>query len=118
MTSRTRAKRAFVSAIILLCICGIATYLSFSYLRGSERGVTHSQEVRAAVGDVESSVSIAARARMSYLIAGSDAELTAYRSAVSRIPGELTRLRILVRDNKLQLENFNQLETVTNARLK
>jgi CHASE3 domain sensor protein len=74
MTSRTRAKRAFVSAIILLGICGVATYLSFSYLRASERWVTHTQEVRAAIGDVESSISAAARARISFLITGSEAE--------------------------------------------
>ncbi len=118
MTSRTRAKRAFVSAIVLLGICGIATYLSFSYLRASERWIAHSQEVRAAIGDVESSISAAARARMNFLITGSDAELTAYRNAVSRIPQEMARLRVLTRDNKAQLDNCNQLETVTNARLK
>ena len=54
MTSRTRAKRAFVSAIVLLGICGIATYLSFSYLRASERWIAHSQKFGAAIGDVES----------------------------------------------------------------
>ena len=118
MTSRTRAKRAFVSAIVLLGICGSATYLSFSYLRASERWIAHSQEVRAAIGDVESSISAAARARMNFLITGSDAELTAYRNAVSRIPQEMARLRVLTRDNKAQLDNCNQLETVTNARLK
>src|ERR1051326_408682 len=92
MTSRTRANRAFVSAIILLGICGIATYISFSSLRASERWVSHSQEVRAAIGDVESSISSAARARMGYLTTGSDAELTAYRTGIARIPTEIGRL--------------------------
>src|SRR5882724_2407664 len=118
MTSRTRASRAFLSAIVLLCICGIATYLSFSYFRASERWVNHSQEVRAAIGEVESSISFAARARMSFLMSGSEAELTAYRNAVSRIPGEMRLLRELTRDNRVQNDNCNQLETVTNARLK
>ena len=118
MTSRTRANRAFVSAIILLGICGIATYISFSSLRASERWVSHSQEVRAAIGDVESSISSAARARMGYLTTGSDAELTAYRTGIARIPTEIGRLRWLVRDNRTQKDNCNQLETITNARLK
>src|SRR5882762_3711443 len=118
MTSRARASRAFLSAIVLLCVCGIATYLSFSYFRASESWVNHSQEVRAAIGEVESSISFAARARMSFLMSGSEAELTAYRNAVSRIPGEMRRLRELIRDNKVQIDNCNQLETVTNARLK
>src|SRR5947208_3061762 len=115
MTSSTRANRAFVSAIILLCICGVATFLSFSYLRTSERLVTHTQEVRGAIGDVESTISLAARARMSYLMSGSPADLTEYRNAVSRIPGELRQLRFLTRDNKAQQENCNQLDTVTDA---
>jgi len=118
MTPRTRANRAFVSAIILLGICGIATYVSFSSMRASERWVAHSQEVRAAVGDLESSMSSAARARMSYLMSGSDAELTAYRAGIARIPTEITRLRWLVRDNKIQKDNCDQLEAVTKARLK
>ena len=118
MTPRTRANRAFVSAIILLGICGIATYVSFSSMRASERWVAHSQEVRAAVGDLESTMSSAARARMSYLMSGSDAELTAYRAGIARIPTEITRLRWLVRDNKIQKDNCDQLEAVTKARLK
>jgi PAS domain S-box-containing protein len=117
MTSRTRANRAFVSAIILLGICGIATYLSFSYLRASERLIAHTQEVRGAVGDVESSVSLAARARMSYLISASRTDLTAYRNAVERIPHQIQALRALTNDNKVQQENCTELEDVTNARL-
>ena len=118
MTPRTRANRAFVSAITLLCICAVATYISFNYLRASERWVTHSQEVRGAIGDVESSVSFAARGRMSYLISGSPADLTAYRNAVARIPKEIQALRALTRDNKVQQENLAELENITNARLK
>src|ERR1043165_2958207 len=118
MTPRTRANRAFVSAIILLGICGLATYLSFSYLRASERWIAHSQEVRGAIGDVESSVSFAARSRMSYLISGSEADLTGYRTAIERIPKQVQALRTLTRDNKAQRENCEELENITNARLK
>jgi PAS domain S-box-containing protein len=118
MTPRTRAKRAFISAIVLLGICGIATYLSFSYLRASERWIAHSQEVRVAIGDVESSVSLAARARMSYLISGGSADLTAYHNAVSRIPQQIQTLRGLTRGNRAQQENCAELENITNARLK
>jgi len=118
MTPRTRANRAFFSAIVLLVICGFATYLSFSYLRASERWIAHSQEVRGAIGDVESSVSSAARSRTSYLITGSQGDLTGYRNALSRIPHQLQLLRYLTRDNKVQQENLAELENVTAARLK
>src|ERR1041384_4048428 len=113
MTPRTRADRAFISAIVLLGICGIATYFSFSYLRGSERWIAHSQEVRGAIGDVESSVSYAARARMSYLISGAPADLILYHNAVERIPKQIQALRVLTRDNKPQQENCAELENIT-----
>ncbi|HSS98392.1 MAG TPA: PAS domain S-box protein, partial [Terriglobales bacterium] len=118
MKPRTRANRAFFSAIILLGICGIATYLSFSYLRASERWIAHTQEVRGAIGDVESSVSSAARSRTSYLLTGSAADLTGYRNALGRIPQQIQALRNLTQDNKTQQENLSELENVTNARLK
>jgi len=105
-------------AIILLGVCGLTTYISFSSLRGSERWIAHSQEVRAALGDLESTVSAAGRARMGYLTSGSDAELTAYRTGIARIPTQISQLRDLVKDNKVQKDNCDQLERVTNARLK
>ncbi len=117
MTPRKRATRAFLSAIGLLCVAGVATYLSFSYFRAGERWISHSQEVRAALGDVESSVSNAARERINYVMSGSPDDLEEYRSAVKLIPAELQRLRGLTRDNPSQIENCRRLEAAIEARL-
>jgi PAS domain S-box-containing protein len=118
MTSRIRASRLFISAMILLCISGIASNLSFSYLRVSEGWVTHTQEVRAVLGDLEAATGSAARARMSFLISGSLADLDDYRKAVLRVPGEMSRLRYLTKDNPIQINNCRQLESLTNERLR
>ena len=118
MTPRTRANRAFLSAIALLCISCFATYFSFSYFRESERSVSHSQEVRAAVGDAEASINSAARARMSFLMSGSDAELATYRRATALIPEQIQHLHELTKDNPVQTEHCAQLESLTSERLK
>jgi PAS domain S-box-containing protein len=118
MTPRTRANSAFLSAIALLCICCFATYLSFSYFRESELWVSHSQEVRAAVGDLEASINSAARARMSFLMSGSDSDLATYRAATALIPERIQHLHQLTKDNPVQTEHCVQLESLTSERLK
>src|SRR5262249_39141870 len=49
---------------------------------------------------------------------GSSADLAGYRTAVDRIPKQIEALRVLTRDNKAQRENCEELESITNARLK
>src|SRR5215471_2324130 len=97
-----RTRTVFVSAIVLLCLCAIATYVSFFYFRTSERWVSHTQEVRGSVGDVEAIASRAARARLNYLLSGDEAELTEYRAAVSQIPGRMRHVRELAKDNPVE----------------
>ncbi len=118
MTSRIRASRIFLSAITLLCICGVATYLSFAYFRASERWVIHAQEVRGALGDLESTVNVAGRSRLLFLTSGSNAELSAYRQATTQIAEKMRHLRGLVLDNASQVANCDHLELVTNERLR
>jgi PAS domain S-box-containing protein len=113
----SRARTVFVSALALLCLCAAATYFSFFYFRASERWVSHTQEMRGAMGDLEAIASRAARARMNYLMSGDDSELTEYRAAVSQLPERMRRLRELASDNPIQLRRCTQLESVINSRL-
>src|SRR5579859_2016040 len=117
MTRQTRASRLFLIAMGLFCLSGVATYLSFFYFRASERWVSHTQEVRAAVGDFEAAVNAAARARMGYLLSSSDSDVEAYRKAVEVIAPELKRLSTLTQDNPLQVGNVAQLTSMTASRL-
>lgn len=100
----------------LLCVSAIASYLSFSYFRVGEQWVTHTQEVRAAVGDLEYAVNAAARSRMSYLMSGAESDLTEFNAAVDRIPAKVLHLRELTNDNPLQVNNCAQLESLLATR--
>jgi len=68
-----------VSIMALLVGCLLTTYVSFSYLREGSNWVDHTQEVQSALGDLEADLNHAARAGMSYLIGGTDADLDDYR---------------------------------------
>lgn len=107
----------FLLAIALLALCGIATYFSLSYYVGSERWVSHSQEVRSAVGDLEAALNNAARERTSYLVSGDDSDLADYQKAVSEATGQTNRLRGLTRDNPVQVANCANLESVIQTRV-
>ncbi|HEY1271582.1 MAG TPA: CHASE3 domain-containing protein, partial [Terriglobales bacterium] len=117
MTPRVRARRVFSLAILLLCLCAAATSASFLYFRAGEHWVTHSQAVRAAVGDLESSLSNAGRARTTYLISGDGGELQEYHRLTLQISEQMRHLRDLTRDNRSQVERCNQWESVIQERL-
>jgi PAS domain S-box-containing protein len=113
-----RARTIFTSAITLLCLCAVATYLSFFYFSTGERWVTHTQEVRSAVGDLESIISHAARARMSYLVTGNDSDLAEYQAAISQLTDRMHRLQALTSDNPVQVRNCGQLESIIKTRIR
>jgi hypothetical protein len=56
MPPRKRAQLAFASAVILLCLSGLATYLTIVRLLESEKWVIHTYEVQSALGNVDSTV--------------------------------------------------------------
>src|ERR1700758_2268769 len=116
MTLPAKARPVFLSAILLLCLCAAASYLSFSYFRAGERWVLHTQEVRAVVGDVEAAVNRTARARTSYLLTGDANDLKDYRSGLEQIAAQLRALEELTGDNPQQRANIAQLEQVTQDR--
>ena len=105
-------------AIALLCLCVLATYLSFTFFRSSERWVAHTQEVRAVLGDLEATISEAGRMRMSYLLSGNESNLTEYRTAVARIAERMRELQALTSDNQTQREPCDRLASITHSRLR
>jgi len=117
MTLPTKVKPVFVSAIFLLCLCSVASYLSFFYFRRSEKWVSHTQEVRVANADVDSAINSAARERMTYMLQGTAGSLDQYRSQVAQIKERIQTLKNLVADNPTQTANVNELEQATQDRL-
>jgi signal transduction histidine kinase len=115
--SRKKAQLTFASAVILLALSGLATYLTITRLLESEKWVIHTHEVQAALGDVDSAVLNAGRACSGYVITGSADFLSSFEAAAPTIDQTLQRLRRLTRDNPQQQELCSRLEEITARRV-
>ncbi len=117
MSPRKKAQAAFASALLLLFLSGLATYFAITRLLESEKWVVHTHEVRAAIGDIDSTLSRAGRARSGYVLDGADDFLNQFETAVLEIPPTFQHLRELARDNPRQQDLCARLEDVTNRRI-
>lgn len=107
----------FASAMVLLIVCLITTYLSFSYLREASDWVIHTQQVRGELGDLEADLNSAARSRLSYVISGHGDDLASYRKVLPGISAHHREVARLTHDNPAQNERCKQLGTLIDARL-
>jgi PAS domain S-box-containing protein len=117
MTQQAKMRALFLSVIALLCLCAITTYLTFLDFRAGEHWVSHTQEVRGTIGDVEAAVSLAARSRIAYLLSGAPSELENFRNASSKALEQFGKLKILVKDNPVQRAKCDQFEAALRQRL-
>src|SRR5258705_2360950 len=99
MTQQAKMRTLFVSVIVLLCLCSATTYVSFLCFGRGERWITHTQEVRGTLGDLEATLNRAARARISFLLSGSQNDLSEYQNASSQIMDGVNSLHVLTEDN-------------------
>jgi PAS domain S-box-containing protein len=118
MTQQAKMKVLFFSVIAFLSLCAIATYWSFLSSRTGERWVSHTQEVRGTIGDVEAAVNGAARFRTMYLMSGSPSDLSNYQAASAKALEEFGRLKFLTRDNPVQRAKCEQYEATFRDRLR
>jgi signal transduction histidine kinase len=117
MSPRKKAQVAFASALMLLFLSGLATYFATTRLLESERWVAHTHEVRGAIGDIDSAVLRAGRARSGYVLSGSDDFSNQFEAAVADIPPGLQHLRELTQDNPRQGQLCSRLEDMVNRRI-
>jgi signal transduction histidine kinase len=117
MSPRKKAQAAFASAVVLLFLSGLAAYLTINRLLESEKLVIHTLEIRAALGDVDSAVLRAGRARSGYVMSGTDDFLNEFEAALSEIPRSIQHLRDLTRDNPKQQELCSHLEDAAGRRV-
>ncbi len=117
MTARKRAQVAFASAVILLFLSGLATYLTIVRLLESQKWVVHSHEVQAALGNVDSTAIDAGRARSGYAVTGNADFLSKFEGAVPRIDHALQQVRDLTKDNPEQQRLCTRLEELTASRV-
>jgi signal transduction histidine kinase len=118
MSSRQQARLAFSLAMALLFVSGFATYWSFSNFSKSQALVNHTREVQSLLGEVESTIAAAARARLSYVFEGSEDAFDQYQNAVQQIPIKINQLRELTKDNPAQRENCDRLEVAVSNRVR
>ena len=117
MSSRKSAKVAFASAVVLILLCGVAAMIAISRYSASAQWVDHTYEVTVAAGRVESTLSEAARARLSYITGGDPSFLQQYESAKKEVSENLLHVRELTLDNPLQQDKFNRLDKLANQRI-
>jgi len=117
MPPRKRAQVTFASAVVLLFLSGLATYLTIVRLLESQKWVVHSHEVQAALGNVDSMALDAGRARSGYALTGNAGFLGKFETAVLNIGQTLQHLRDLTKDNPAQQNLCTRLEALTASRV-
>jgi signal transduction histidine kinase len=117
MPPRKRAQVTFASAVVLLFLSGLATYVTIVRLLESQKWVVHSHEVQAALGNVDSMALDAGRARSGYALTGNSDFLSKFETAVLHIDQALQHLRELTKDNPDQQNLCTRLETLTASRV-
>src|SRR6201999_2182669 len=74
-------------------------------------------EVQVSLGDLQTSLSNAARSRTVYLNSGDETTLSEYPGTKKHVHNDLTQLRELVRDNGSQISLASQLDDIVLRRL-
>jgi signal transduction histidine kinase len=110
MSSRKKARLAFVSALILLVACGLAASVTVYRFVQANKWVSHSYNVQLGLADLQSTLSVAARARTSFLNSGDASSLASYDAAKSKVHEQLIHVRDLIKDNPSQLPLSTRLE--------
>lgn len=117
MSPHKKAQLAFASAVLMLCLSGLATYITIDRLMQSEKWVVHTHEVQAALGNVDAVVLNAERASSGYVITGSPEFFSQFDATTPRVNQALQHLRELTKDNPRQQELCTRLEEVTARRM-
>lgn len=117
MSPHKKAQTAFIAAVVLLFVSGLAAYFTITRLLESERWVVHTHEVRAALGDLDSAVLRAGRARSGYVLSATGDFQEQFEATTREIPVRIQALRELTQDNPRQQELCSRLENVMARRV-
>lgn len=117
VSQRTRTQLAFGAAVILLVLCGLATYFAAVRLRTAQAWVSHTRDVQSALSDVNNVCTRAGRARTRYVDSGNESFFEEYQAAADEIPAKLKLIEALTSDNPGQYDLGQRLARTTNRRL-
>lgn len=118
MTSISKARWAFGSAVLLLLLSAVAAFDTFSNLVKSERLVAHSHEVQGVISDIESAAGWASRARLAYVFSGNEQFLPEYQAKAESLIEKVEHLKKLTRDNAQQQAHSARLEELIRERMR
>jgi signal transduction histidine kinase len=117
MSPRASAKVAFASAVVMLFLCGVTTLVIVWRYSGSAQWVNHTYEVKVATGKVESTLSEAARNRLSFVTTRDPNYLQRYQKAKQQVSDHLSSVRELTLDNPHLQDQFRRLSDLVNQRI-
>ena len=117
MSPAQKARLAVILALVLLLLGGLAVSITIQQLASSAGWVAHSYDVKAALGEFDSSLSAAARARFAYVHSGDGESLRQYDSSKSDVRSELQHIRDLTYDNPSQQAIREQLQKAADQRI-
>jgi signal transduction histidine kinase len=117
ISARARNALVFFSALLLLSLGGLVTYLTIVRLLDAQRWVAHTREVQSALSNIGNTFSRAGRSRVEYVRSGDAARLDEYHSAVSDTQQAITLVRQLTADNNLQQNYCARLESWAKRRI-
>jgi PAS domain S-box-containing protein len=117
VSSQERAQVAFGSAVILLLLGGVATYVTIARLLIAQQRISHTHEVQAALADINLVLGKARRAQIEYVDSGDPNFLRTYESAAGQVSGVLQHIRQLTADNPTQGDNCARLESLVGRRM-
>jgi len=107
-----------ITAPILLLTGAVISFLAASYLRETNRSVTHTNEVLMSLEKIISLTKDAETGQRGYLITGESPYLKPYDSALQSLDSQLTHLAELTIDSASQQSNFLALKNRVNTKLK
>src|SRR5215472_18611389 len=117
MSSVLTARIAYWIAFGLLLVCALIVHSTVAGFRESERRVEHSQQVEVLLGDTESAIASAARARLTYVFSGQDDALAQYQRDRVRIPAKLRELRQSTKDDPVEQSLCDELDELVSNRI-
>jgi signal transduction histidine kinase len=117
MASRQKARTAFLSAVVLLLISGIAGAISIARLFEGERWVVHTHEVQAALGGLDSSLARTGRARQAFVTTRYQGFLDEFNASAPEVVTDLEKVKTLTVDNAKQQELCGRLEDEAERRI-
>jgi signal transduction histidine kinase len=116
LSPRRKAAIAFATALTLLTIGAVATAITIWNLTDSLRWLAHSYQVEVALGDIDSTLTRAARARAIYVDKGDEDYYRQFVQMLNGISPEMGRVETLVGDNPIQTDLLQRLRVVTAKR--